>query len=98
MMLLLLDENKNRSRRPAPFEAAPSDPAILYIFDHAKDWLELCDDSGPKMQQFAEQGFADQELVTKCVDELNNAIKWPYYQDVRNALKDSVGTVTLEAE
>jgi hypothetical protein len=98
MMLLLLDENTNGSRKPASFEAAPSDPSILYIFDHAKDWLELCADSGPQMQQFAEQGFADQGLVAKCVDELNNAIKWPYYQDVRSALKASVGTVTLEAE
>jgi len=98
MMLLLLDENTNRSRQTASFDAPPSDPSILYIFDHAKDWIELCSDSGPQMQKFAEQGFADPALVTKCVDELNNAIKWPYYQDVREALKMSVGLVTLEAE
>ena len=98
MMLLLLDENKDRSRRPASFDTAPSDPSILYIFDHAIDWLELCSDSGPYMQEFAEQGFADPELLANCISELSSALRWPYYQDVREALMLAVGTVTVESE
>jgi hypothetical protein len=97
-MLLLIDSNKDRARQTASFEKPPSDPSLLYLFDHAKDWLELCSDSGPHMQQFAEQGYADQQLISLCVTELQGVTRWPYYQDVRAALTLSVGTVTLESE
>ena len=98
MMLLLLDQNKDRTRKTAAFDAPPQDPSILYIFDHARDWIEVCEDSGIFMQQFATQGYADQQLVKACIDELGMALKWPYYLDLLEALEQSVGTVTVEAE
>ena len=92
----MLDQNKDRKRKTAAFDSPPSDPSLLYIFDHARDWIELCEDSGDRMQEFANQGFASKELVAACITELMSAMRWPYYQDVREALQKSVGTVTIE--
>lgn len=97
-MLVMLDQNKDRKRKTIAFDKPPLDPSLLFIFDDSRDWLELCKDSGIRMQEFADQGFATAELVAACITELTGANKWPYYQDVREALTQSVGTVTIETE
>ncbi len=102
MTICLTDENTDPKRVPKNLEdLAPIEPELLYIMD-GRDWLEVCDAYGPAMKKFCEQGFADQELVKECIKEMSGKTsgkkKWPYFEDIKDALGMSVGTVSVEDE